>query len=78
MPPVLQTERDLSGVEADLDRAERLASLLTLSSEAMLGWHLDEGIEFWNTGASGFIALRRKKQWGALATFSFKQNSRSH
>ena len=26
VPPVLQTERDLSGVEADLDRAERLAS----------------------------------------------------
>ena len=78
MPPVLQTERDLSRVEADLDRAERLASLLTLSSEAMLVWHLDEGIEFWNTGASGFIALRRKRQSGALATLCFKQNFRSN
>jgi PAS domain S-box-containing protein len=37
---------------ASLDaRAERLASLLTLSTEAMLVWHLDEGIEFWNSGA---------------------------
>ena len=51
MPPVLQFERELSRVAADLERAERLASLLTLSSEAMLVWHLDEGIEFWNAGA---------------------------
>ena len=51
MPPGLQFERELSRVAADLERAERLASLLTLSSEAMLVWHLDEGIEFWNAGA---------------------------
>jgi PAS domain S-box-containing protein len=32
-------------------RAERLASLLTLSYEPMLVWELDGPIEFWNTGA---------------------------
>ena len=46
----LQIERELSRI-AGPDRAERLASLLTLSSEAMLVWHLNEGIEFWNSGA---------------------------
>jgi PAS domain S-box-containing protein len=46
----LQIERELSRI-AGPERAERLASLLTLSSEAMIVWHLDEGIEFWNRGA---------------------------
>jgi len=46
----LQIERELSRI-AGPDRAERLASLLTLSSKAMLVWHLNEGIEFWNSGA---------------------------
>ena len=64
MPPVLQTERDLSRIEADLDRAERLASLLTLSSEAMLGWHLDEGIEFWNTGAERLYGFTSEEAVG--------------
>src|ERR1700751_3602229 len=32
-------------------RAERLASLLTLSYEPMLVWQLNGPIEFWNTGA---------------------------
>ena len=64
MPPVLQTERDLSRVEADLDRAERLASLLTLSSEAMLVWHLDEGIEFWNTGAERLYGFTSEEAVG--------------
>jgi PAS domain S-box-containing protein len=46
----LQIERELYRI-AGPERAERLASLLTLSSEAMIVWHLDEGIEFWNRGA---------------------------
>ena len=33
------------------ERAERLASLLTLSYEPMLAWRLDGQIEFWNAGA---------------------------
>ncbi len=51
MPRELQIERELSRVEAASDRAERLASLLTLSYEPMLVWQLNGPIEFWNTGA---------------------------
>jgi PAS domain S-box-containing protein len=47
-----------------LDRAERLASLLTLSSEAMLVWHLDEGIEFWNTGAERLYGFTSEEAVG--------------
>jgi PAS domain S-box-containing protein len=41
-------ERELGLAE---QRAERLATLLTLSYEPMLAWRLDGPIEFWNTGA---------------------------
>jgi len=44
-------EREFFGVEAGSERAERLASLLTLSYEPMLVWDLNGPIEFWNTGA---------------------------
>ncbi len=47
-----------SGAVVD-GRAERLASLLTLSYEPMLVWHLNGPIEFWNAGAErlyGFAA----------------------
>jgi PAS domain S-box-containing protein len=37
--------------EAALERAGRLADLLTLSYEPMLTWRLDGPIEFWNAGA---------------------------
>jgi PAS domain S-box-containing protein len=47
----LPIERELSRVEAAPDRAERLASLLTLSYEPMLVWQLNGPIEFWNAGA---------------------------
>jgi PAS domain S-box-containing protein len=47
VPRELQIERELSASE----RAERLASLLTLSFEPMLVWQLNGPIEFWNTGA---------------------------
>jgi PAS domain S-box-containing protein len=33
------------------ERADRLASLVTLSYEPMLAWRLDGSIEFWNAGA---------------------------
>ena len=42
------------GLERELEveeRAERLASLLTLSYEPMFAWRLDGEIEFWNAGA---------------------------
>jgi PAS domain S-box-containing protein len=62
--PVLQFERELSRVAADLERAERLASLLTLSSEAMLVWGLDEGIEFWNAGAERLYGFTSEEAVG--------------
>src|SRR5262249_14934160 len=51
VPHELLIERESSPVEAAPDRAERLASLLTLSYEPMLVWQLNGPIEFWNTGA---------------------------
>jgi PAS domain S-box-containing protein len=39
-------------IEPASERAEHLASLLTLSYEPMLAWRLDGTIEFWNTGAT--------------------------
>jgi PAS domain S-box-containing protein len=45
-------------------RSERLASLLRLSSEAMLVWHLDEGIEFWNSGAEGLYGFTSEEAVG--------------
>jgi PAS domain S-box-containing protein len=51
VPRESQAERELSGVEAAPERAERLASLLTLSYEPMLVWRHNGPIEFWNTGA---------------------------
>src|SRR5271166_2267663 len=47
----LTPEGELSRVEVAPDRAERLASLLTLSYEPMLVWQLNGPIEFWNAGA---------------------------
>ena len=43
--------REATGIEAAAKRAERLASLVTLSYEPMLAWRLDGSIEFWNAGA---------------------------
>jgi PAS domain S-box-containing protein len=51
VPRESQAERELSRVEEAPERAERLASLLTLSYEPMLVWRLNGPIEFWNTGA---------------------------
>ena len=43
--------REAPGIDAAAKRAERLASLVTLSYEPMLAWRLDGSIEFWNAGA---------------------------
>ena len=43
--------REATGIEAPAKRAERLASLVTLSYEPMFAWRLDGPIEFWNAGA---------------------------
>jgi PAS domain S-box-containing protein len=47
----LQIKRELPVIDEGATRAERLASLLTLSYEPMLVWRLNGSIEFWNTGA---------------------------
>jgi len=59
----LQIERELSRITGP-ERAERLASLLTLSSEAMLVWDLDEGIEFWNSGAERLYGFTSEEAVG--------------
>ena len=43
--------RDAPRIDMAAKRAERLASLVTLSYEPMLAWRLDGSIEFWNAGA---------------------------
>ena len=47
----VQIKRTLPRIEVVSERAERLATLLTLSYEPMLVWQLNGPIEFWNTGA---------------------------
>ena len=59
----LQIERELSRITGP-ERAERLASLLTLSSEAMIVWDLDEGIEFWNSGAERLYGFTSEEAVG--------------
>ena len=43
--------REVTGIDAAAERAERLASLVMLSYEPMLAWRFDGPIEFWNAGA---------------------------
>jgi PAS domain S-box-containing protein len=47
----VESETESPGIQPASERAERLASLLTLSYEAMFAWRLDGPIEFWNSGA---------------------------
>jgi PAS domain S-box-containing protein len=51
MPSKSKMGREATGIDAAAKRAERLASLVTLSYEPMLAWRLDGSIEFWNAGA---------------------------
>ena len=64
MPRELLIERELSRVEAISERAERLASLLTLSYEPMLVWQLKGPIEFWNTGAERLYGFASEEAIG--------------
>src|SRR5579872_818785 len=48
----LPIEGQAPSIEVASERSERLASLITLSSEPMLTWRLDGSIEFWNAGAT--------------------------
>jgi PAS domain S-box-containing protein len=64
VPRELLIERELSRVEAISERAERLASLLTLSYEPMLVWQLNGPIEFWNTGAERLYGFASEEAIG--------------
>jgi len=57
-------ERESPTDEAALERAERLASLLTLSYEPMLTWRLDGPIEFWNAGAERLYGFAQAEAVG--------------
>ena len=62
----LQIERELSRVVAGSERAQRLASLLTLSYEPMLVWELNGPIEFWNTGAERLYGFTPEEAVGRI------------
>jgi PAS domain S-box-containing protein len=49
--PKAELKNQREGIEPYFERAQRLASLLTLSYEPMLVWQLNGPIEFWNAGA---------------------------
>jgi PAS domain S-box-containing protein len=49
------------------ERAERLASLLTLSYEPMLAWQLDGPIEFWNAGAERLYGFSADEAVGRIS-----------
>ena len=57
-------ERESPTDEAALERAERLADLLTLSYEPMLAWRLDGPIEFWNAGAERLYGFAQDEAVG--------------
>jgi PAS domain S-box-containing protein len=60
-------EREFPRVEAGSERAERLASLLTLSYEPMLVWELNGPIQFWNTGAERLYGFTSGEAVGRIS-----------
>jgi PAS domain S-box-containing protein len=60
-------EREFFRVYAGSERAERLASLLTLSYEPMLVWELNGPIEFWNTGAERLYGFTPEEAVGRIS-----------
>jgi len=54
----------IGGESMTAPRAERLASLVTLSYEPMLAWHLDGPIEFWNAGAERLYGFASEEAIG--------------
>jgi PAS domain S-box-containing protein len=58
----LNARSELPGVPS-----ERLASLLSLSQEAMLAWRLDGPIEFWNAGAERLYGFSPDEAVGRIS-----------
>jgi PAS domain S-box-containing protein len=57
-------ERSPLSNDTALERAERLADLLTLSYEPMLAWRLDGPIELWNAGAERLYGFAQNEAVG--------------
>ena len=53
--------------KAAVERAGRLANLLTLSYEPMLTWRLDGPIEFWNAGAERLYGFAQDEAVGRIS-----------
>jgi PAS domain S-box-containing protein len=66
VPRQLPIERELPGV-GGAERAERLASLLTLSYEPMFVWQLNGPIEFWNSGAERLYGFTPEETVGRIS-----------
>jgi PAS domain S-box-containing protein len=62
-----ESERESPTDEAALERAERLANLLSLSYEPMLTWRLDGPIEFWNAGAERLYGFAQDEAVGRIS-----------
>jgi PAS domain S-box-containing protein len=60
-------EREWPGIRSASERAERLASLLTLSYEPMFAWRLDGPIEFWNAGAERLYGFAPNEAVGCFS-----------
>jgi PAS domain S-box-containing protein len=61
---VARRKAQMGGESMSAQRAERLASLVTLSYEPMLAWHLDGPIEFWNAGAERLYGFASEEAIG--------------
>jgi PAS domain S-box-containing protein len=62
-----QIEHEALGIQPGSERAERLASLLTLSYEPMLVWQLNGPIEFWNAGAERLYGFTTGEAVGRIS-----------
>jgi PAS domain-containing protein len=70
-----ESETESPGIQPASERAERLASLLTLSHEPMFAWRLDGPIEFWNSGAERLYGFRRMRRLAVVATRYCRRSS---
>jgi len=60
----LKIQPEFFGIEPASQRAQRLASLLTLSYEPMFVWQLNGPIDFWNTGAERLYGFASEETVG--------------
>lgn len=68
-------KHDPANAKANLERAERWASLLGLSYEPMLAWRLDGPIEFWNAGAARLYGFAPEEAIGQVSHILLRTKS---